>query len=93
MVELRDLESFGVLAVELHFGRAADRLGVNASTLTRRIRSLERAVGVPLFARTSRSVALTEAGAQLALRLPGALRAVEGALAAARATADGGWEV
>jgi DNA-binding transcriptional LysR family regulator len=92
-IELRDLESFRVLAEELHFGRAAARLGVNPSTLTRRIRTLERELDVPLLHRTSRRVRLTDAGGELVLRLPRALRELEGALAAARATADSGWEL
>lgn len=87
--ELRGLTSFLVLADELHFGRAAGRLSVNVSALTRGIAGLERDLVVPLFVRTSRRVTLTE----LALRLPQALRAVDGALAAVRATSDSGWEV
>lgn len=91
--ELRGLTSFLVLADELHFGRAAGRLSVNVSALTRGIAGLERDLVVPLFVRTSRRVTLTEAGTELALRLPQALRAVDGALAAVRATSDSGWEV
>jgi DNA-binding transcriptional LysR family regulator len=53
IVELRDLLSFGVLAEELHFTHAADRLGVNASTLTRRVRALEQELGLPLLHRTA----------------------------------------
>jgi DNA-binding transcriptional LysR family regulator len=93
MVELRDLYSFGVLAEELHFTRAADRLGVNPSTLTRRIRAIEHELGLALFIRTSRRVTLTDAGRELATRLPPALRQIDSALAAARATAEGGWEI
>ena len=47
----------------------------------------------PLLTRTSRSVALTESGRELATRLPSALRHLELALAAARTPGDGGWEV
>jgi DNA-binding transcriptional LysR family regulator len=93
MIELRDLHTFSTLAEELHFGRAAARLGVNPSTLTRRIRLLERGLAVPLFHRTSRRVALTDAGRELNARLPAALRQLDGALQAARATAESGWEL
>ena len=50
-------------------------------------------MGVVLLTRTSRSVALTESGRELATRLPSALRHLEFALAAARTPGDGGWEV
>jgi DNA-binding transcriptional LysR family regulator len=93
MVELRDLRSVGVLVEELHFGRAAGRLGVTPSTLSRRIRAIERELGVGLFIRTSRRVALTDAGRELATRLPAALRQLDTALAAARTPQDGDWQV
>ena len=93
MVELRALRSVGVLVEELHFGRAAARLGVTPSTLSRRIRAIEQELGVPLFVRTSRKVALTDAGRELAIRLPAALRQLDTALAAARTPQDGDWQV
>jgi len=93
MAELRDLRSVVVLVEELHFGRAASRLGVTPSTLSRRIRAIEHELGVPLFIRTSRTVALTDAGRELATRLPGALRDLDAALAAARTPQDGDWQV
>jgi DNA-binding transcriptional LysR family regulator len=93
MLELRDLRSVGVLVEELHFGRAAGRLGVTPSTLSRRIRTIEQELGVPLFVRTSRKVALTDAGRELAIRLPAALRHLDTALAAARTPQDGDWQV
>ena len=64
-MELSDLRRFAALAEELHFGRAAARLGMGQPQLSRALQSLERAVGVRLLARTSRDVALTEAGASL----------------------------
>jgi DNA-binding transcriptional LysR family regulator len=93
VVELRELRSIGVLVDELHFGRAAARLGVTPSTLSRRIVGIERELGVNLFERTSRRVALTDAGRQLATRLPAALRQLDAALDAARTADDGGWEI
>ena len=93
MIELRDLRSVAALVDELHFGRAADRLGVTPSTLSRRIAGLEHELGVNLFVRTSRRVSLTDAGRELATRLPAALRQLDAALAAARACDEGGWEI
>lgn len=93
MAELRELRCFAVLADVLHFGRAAERMQISQSTLSRRIRSLEDELGLALLVRTSRSVALTDAGRELATRLPSALRSVDQALEAARTKGAGGWEV
>jgi DNA-binding transcriptional LysR family regulator len=91
VLDLQDLRCFDVLAGTMHFGRAADALGTSQSTLSRRIRRLEDEIGVPLLTRTSRRVALTEAGRELATRLPSALRHLEQTVAAARSPGDGGW--
>ncbi len=93
MVELRDLRSFQALSTELHFGRAAARVGVSQPTLSRHIRRLEHELGVVLLQRTSRRVELTDAGRSLATTLPAALRQLERALAEARSGGTGGWEV
>lgn len=65
MIALDDLTWFVALAETLSFTRAAARLGVSQSTLSHRIKGIEGALGLRLFNRTTRAVALTEAGARL----------------------------
>ena len=66
-MELRQLEYMVAVADEGQFTRAADRCGVAQSALSSSVRSLERELGSPLFARTTRRVSLTEAGRAFAV--------------------------
>ncbi|SFW87534.1 LysR family transcriptional regulator [Amycolatopsis australiensis] len=83
MAESREIETFLVLAEELHFGHSAQRLRVSTAQVSQTIRKLERRIGVPLFTRTSRRVELTPVGRQLLAGLGPAWSAVESALAKA----------
>lgn len=73
-LRLQQLHAFAVLAEELHFGRAAERLGIAQPPLSQQIRRLEAKVGHPLFTRGPGPVALTPAGREL---LPAARRALQ----------------
>jgi DNA-binding transcriptional LysR family regulator len=78
--DLNVLAAFAVVAEERSFTRAARRLMVSPSALSHAIRGLEERLGVRLLARTTRSVAPTEAGDQLLARLQPALGDVRDAL-------------
>jgi DNA-binding transcriptional LysR family regulator len=78
-VETRELRYFVALAEELHFGRAAQRLGIAQPPLSRAISQLERRMGVTLVERTSRSARLTAAGEVLLREGRAALEAVAAA--------------
>ena len=78
-MELRQLEHFVAAAEAGHFTRAAGRCHISQSALSTSIRSLERELGVPLFARTTRKVELTEAGRVLLDEARGTLAAATSA--------------
>ena len=84
-MDLKQLRIVVVLAEELHFGRASGRLHMAQPALSARLRALERELGVDLFARSTRTVALTRAGEAL---LPDAVAALAHADAAAHAARD-----
>jgi DNA-binding transcriptional LysR family regulator len=86
-VDVAQLEAFLVIAEELHFGRAAQRLHVSQPRVSRLIASLERQVGGRLFERTSRKVTLTPLGEQLRDELGAAYTQMLAALDHARRTA------
>ena len=89
MIELRPLRQFVAVAEELHFGRAARRLAMTQPPLTQAVQALERALGVLLFERNKRSVALTPAGVALLDEARRLLRAAEALPAAVQAAAQG----
>ena len=76
-VELRQLRVFLTVASELHFSRAATRLHVSQPALSQQIRTLERALGTPLFDRSSRATELTPAGRALLEAAPRVLYEAE----------------
>lgn len=79
--DLSVLAAFAVVADERSFTRAAVRLGVSTSAIRHSIRGLEERLGVRLLARTTRTVAPTDAGQRLLARLQPALENIDGALA------------
>lgn len=85
-IDFRGDQMFLVLAEELHFGRAAERLEVTQARVSQTIRALEIRLGGPLFERTSRRVALTPFGVEVEGGLRPAYRQVKAALEDAVAT-------
>ena len=88
-MDVRQLRYFVAVAEELHFGRAAARLGMAQPPLTQQIQKLERELGYPVFLRQSRKTSLTEAGRVLLEDAVRILRACDEAIDRARRAGRG----
>ena len=88
-MELRHLRCFLAVAEELHFARAAEKLHIDQSPLSRTIKELEDVLGAPLFVRTTRSTRLTRAGKLFLEHVPRVFAALDQARASVRAAAAG----
>lgn len=60
-MEIRQMENFIAVCEELHFTRAAEKLGISQPTLSQQIRALEDELGVPLFDRVGKKIVMTQA--------------------------------
>lgn len=89
MIETRLLRSFTVVAEELHFRRASQRLGIVQPALSRQIQQLEERLGVALFSRLGRGVSLTASGRMFLLRARAILTEMDEAAAEARRVGSG----
>lgn len=88
-METRQLRHFRAVAETLHFGRAAEQLGMTQPPLSQSIMALERELGAPLFVRTKRQVALTPFGEQWLVHVRAALEGVDRLPEVARQLRDG----
>ncbi|WP_100632603.1 LysR family transcriptional regulator [Pseudomonas qingdaonensis] len=88
-MELRHLRCFLAVAEELHFARAAERLHIEQSPLSRTIKELEEDLGEQLFVRTSRSTRLTRAGKLFLEHVPRVFSALQQARDSVNAAANG----
>ncbi|MBR8457070.1 LysR family transcriptional regulator [Burkholderia dolosa] len=88
-MELRHLRCFLAVAEELHFGRAAEKLHIDQSPLSRTIKELEEELGAPLFARTTRSTRLTKAGHRFLEHMPRIFAALEQARDSVKSATNG----
>jgi DNA-binding transcriptional LysR family regulator len=86
-IESRPLRYFVAVAEELNFARAAERLGIASPALSRAISQLETQLGVRLFDRSTRHVALTDAGRVLLDQARPALESLDGAVRRAQRAA------
>lgn len=89
MIETRLLRQFVVVAEELHFSRAAERLHMAQPPLSQAIRRLEEHIGYPLFVRDKRTVELTSAGMALLGKAHELLEALDEGVAYTRRVAQG----
>ncbi|MBK1822298.1 LysR family transcriptional regulator [Burkholderia orbicola] len=88
-MDLRHLRCFLAVAEELHFARAAERLHIEQSPLSRAIKELEEELGVQLFIRTTRSTQLTRAGRMLLEHVPRVFASLQQARDSVKAAANG----
>ncbi|MGE8517032.1 MAG: LysR family transcriptional regulator [Alcaligenes nematophilus] len=88
-MELRHLRCFLAVAGELHFARAAEKLHMEQSPLSRIIKELEEDLGEQLFVRTSRSTRLTRAGKLFLEHVPRVFSALQQARDSVKAAANG----
>jgi len=88
-MELRHLRYFLAVAEELHFARAAERLHIEQSPLSRAIKELEESLGVQLFVRTTRNTRLTRAGKLFLESVPRVFTALQQASDSVKAAAHG----
>ena len=88
-MELRHLRCFLAVAEELHFARAAERLHIEQSPLSRTIKELEEDLGEQLFIRTSRSTRLTQAGRLFLEHVPRIFTTLQQARDSAQAASQG----
>mgnify|MGYP000880867077 CR=1 FL=1 len=88
-MELRHLRCFIAVAEELHFARAAERLHIEQSPLSRAIKELEEDLGAQLFVRTTRSTRLTRAGLMFLEHVPRVFASLQQARDSVKAAANG----
>lgn len=88
-LDTRQLRHFVAVADTLHFGRAAERLGMTQPPLSQSIKALERDLGAALFTRTRRNVQLTSFGSQWLVHVRAALAGVTALPDLARRLRDG----
>ena len=79
---LNALRAFEAAARHLNFSRAADELSVTPGAVSQAVQTLERRIGLPLLHRTTRHVALTEAGERFLAEVRPAAEAIAGSLEA-----------
>ena len=87
-MELRHLRYFLAVAEELHFARAAERLHIDQSPLSRAVKELEEELGARLFVRTTRSSQLTRAGRLFLEHVPRVFASIEQARDSVRSAAN-----
>ncbi|MGE6498338.1 LysR family transcriptional regulator [Cupriavidus metallidurans] len=88
-MEFRHLRCFLIVAEELHFARAAERLHIDQSPLSRTIKELEEELGARLFVRTTRSTQLTRAGQSFLTHVPRVFTALEQARDSVKSATNG----